>query len=152
MAVRSSLDMLIDLATEERDSATRALGQLRTEQRKSEEQLEALLAYRSEYQRRFDAAMGAGISMASLHNYRRFVASLDKAIEQQRGIVAADQSKVANGKTQWQSRQRRLQSFDTLAVRRNEIARQAATRHEQHLNDEFASRASARGNGFQDTP
>lgn len=148
MAKRSSLDMLIDLATDDRDAATTVLGQLRTAHQQSEQQLDALMSYRAEYQRRFDEAMAQGMSMASLHNYQRFVASLDKAIEQQRGILSSSQNKVDDGKSHWQSRQRRLKSFDVLAIRRREATDKTEARREQHLNDEYASRATSALGGF----
>lgn len=148
MAQLSALNMLIDLATQERDNATTKLGELRTTQRECEQQLDALLAYRDEYQRRFDAAMAAGMNMASMQNYQRFVASLDKAIEQQRGVVSSSENQVEEGKHNWQSKQRRLNSFDTLALRRHEIAARREAKREQNQTDEFAARTNARLAGF----
>lgn len=148
MATSSSLDMLIDLATDDRDAAATVLGQLRTAHQQSEQQLEALTTYRREYQRRFNDAMALGMSMAALHNYQRFVAALDRAIAQQRQVLSSSENQVDDGKSHWQSRQRRLKSFDVLAVRRREAAGKAEARREQHQNDEYASRATSALSGF----
>lgn len=148
MSKLSSLNTLIGLATQERDSATTMLGELRTAQTQCEQQLNELLTYRDEYQRRFDDAMAAGISMATLQNYQRFVASLDKAIEQQRGAVTSSEDSVEVGKNNWQSKQRRLKSFDTLALRRHQIAERREAKREQLQTDEYASRASSRLSGL----
>lgn len=148
MVKRTSLDVLIDLATDQRDAATTALGQLRVAHQQSEQQLEALLAYRSEYQRQLDTALGRGMSMTTLNNYQRFVTSLDQAIEQQRGVLATSQDQVNDGKSHWQHRQRRLKSFDALALRRRESAQHKEARREQRQTDEYASRAQSTLSGF----
>ncbi len=148
MAAPSSLDMLIDLATDNRDDAAVALGQLRTAHHRSEAQLEALIAYRAEYQRSFDEAMTLGMSIASLHNYQRFIASLENAIDHQRQALSSSQNRVEGGKSNWQSQQRRLQSYDVLAVRRREAADKVEARREQNQSDEYASRAVSALGGF----
>jgi flagellar FliJ protein len=141
MARANTLDTLIDLATDERDSAAAALGRLQQDRCASEQKLEALITYRAEYQCRFDDALAQGMSMHTLHNYQRFVASLEQAIDAQRRALDHSEQRVEGGNEQWRSRQRRLQSFDVLATRRRDAAAKAEARHEQRQTDEFASRA-----------
>lgn len=145
MARTDTLDTLIDLATDDRDAAAAALGRLQQDHRASQQKLEALLTYRSEYQRRFDAALADGMSMHTLQNYQRFVASLEQAIETQRRALDQSERRVEGGNDQWRSRQRRLQSFDVLATRRREAAARAEARRDQLQTDEFASRALRSG-------
>lgn len=137
---QSSLDTLIDLATEQRDAAASALGQMRGRLVQSETQFDSLMAYRNEYQTRMEAAMANGVGMAELTNYQRFLVSLDQAIAQQERAVENSREQVSEGQTHWQDRHRRLKSFDALADRQRAAAARAEARREQQINDEAAGR------------
>ncbi|RJS95154.1 flagellar export protein FliJ [Salinisphaera sp. Q1T1-3] len=139
---QSSLDALIEIATEKRDSAAAALGELQTARSKSQAQLDALVRYRAEYGHRLAEAMADGLSMHRLENDQRFLAALDAAIAQQQDIVASNEHRLVDGRHQWQDRQRRLKSFDTLAERGRRHQAQREARREQQDNDEAAGRAS----------
>ncbi|MES1928619.1 flagellar biosynthesis chaperone FliJ [Salinisphaera dokdonensis CL-ES53] len=147
MPATSTLDTLIDLATDERDAAASALGRLQQARRASEQKLQALVDYRAEYQRRFDDAMADGMSMSSLQNYQRFVASLEQAIDHQRRALDTSERHVETGNSNWRARQRRLNSFDVLATRRRDAAAKTEAKREQRQTDEFASRALFVGSG-----
>ena len=147
MPATSTLDTLIDLATDERDAAASALGRLQQARRASEQKLQALVDYRAEYQRRFDDAMASGMSMSSLQNYQRFVASLEQAIDHQRRALDTSERHVETGNSNWRARQRRLNSFDVLATRRRDAAAKTEAKREQRQTDEFASRALFVGSG-----
>ena len=144
---QSSLNALIELATEKRDAAAAELGALHGERAQSQAQLEALIAYRAEYGERLARAMANGLPMHRLDNDQRFLAALDEAIAQQERIVAQSEHRLADGKTQWQDRQRRLKSFDALEERRRVEAARRDARREQQDNDEAAGRAARRANG-----
>ncbi|HET7312732.1 flagellar export protein FliJ [Salinisphaera sp.] len=144
---QSSLDALIELATEKRDAAAIALGNLQSEYARNQSQLDALVAYRAEYGERLARAMADGLSMHQLDNDQRFLAALDGAVAQQERLVAAIRNRLADGKTRWQDRQRRLKSFDTLAKRRRAGEARQEARREQRDNDEAAGRTSRRANG-----
>lgn len=141
MTASSTLDTLIGLATDERDAAAATLGQLQQAHRQSEQKLEALMTYQAEYQRRLDDAMANGMSISALHNYQRFIASLEQAISHQQDVLRTSERRLAGGNDEWRSRRRRLMSFDVLATRRQEAAQQRESRREQRQTDEFASRA-----------
>ncbi len=144
---QSSLNALIELATEKRDAAAATLGALHGERARSQSQLEALIAYRAEYGERLARAMADGLSMHRLDNDQRFLAALDEAIAEQERIVAHSEHRLADGKSQWQDRQRRLKSFDALEQRRRAGEARREARREQQDNDEAAGRASRRANG-----
>lgn len=141
MSDTSSLETLIELAEGDRDSAARLLGQLRNTHQQNRSQLEMLIEYRNDYRARLDSAMQNGLTMASLQNYQRFLASLDRAIEHQRGQLDNSQGRVQRGVTQWQKQQQKVNSYDVLLHRRRQEAEQRVNRLEQRQNDEFASRA-----------
>lgn len=144
---QSSLNALIELATEQRDAAATELGALHSERARSQSQLEALVAYRAEYGQRLAHAMADGLSMHRLDNDQRFLAALDEAIAQQEQVVAKSENRLASGKNQWQDRQRRLKSYDALAERHRVGEARREARREQQDNDEAAGRAARRANG-----
>jgi len=145
------LATLIELAQNKTDEATRRLGQLQTAHTSAAGKLEMLLQYRQEYLDQLQQQMSAGVPSAQLRNFRNFIATLDGAIEQQRAVTAQADSRLATGRGDWQSSQRRLNSFDTLAsrVRQQEMA--ILHKREQRDSDErsarqFHLRASLLGN------
>ncbi|HAS28573.1 MAG TPA: flagellar export protein FliJ, partial [Alcanivorax sp.] len=113
-------------------------------QAQSAAQLDALRRYRHEYCRRLQDAMSRGIDAATLANYRRFIRSLDDAIDKALQALDQQQEKVAASQQHWQQRQRQLSSYDTLAARRAEQERRQEQRRELRDNDELTNNAMAR--------
>jgi flagellar FliJ protein len=145
------LATLIELAQNKTDEATRRLGQLQTAHTSAAEKLEMLQQYRQEYLDQLQVQMSAGVPSAQLRNYRNFIATLDTAIEQQRAVTAQADARLATGRGDWQSSQRRLNSFDTLAGRVRQQEMVVLHKREQRDNDErsarqFYMRASTLGN------
>ena len=145
------LAMLIDLAQNRTDEATRRLGQLQTAHTSAAGQLEMLLQYRQQYLDQLQLQMSDGVPAAQLRNFRHFIATLDAAIEQQRAVTAQADTRLATGRGDWQSSQRRLNSFDTLAGRARQQEMLVQHKREQRDNDErsarqFYMRASTLGN------
>lgn len=140
MATRLPLATLIELAQNKTDEATRRLGQLQAARTSAAEKLEMLQRYRQEYLDQLQARMGEGVPAAQMRNFNHFISTLDSAIEQQRAITAQADTRLATGRGDWQSSQRRLNSFDTLAgrVRLQEIAVQH--KREQRDSDERSAR------------
>lgn len=145
------LATLIELAQNKTDEATRRLGQLQTAHTSATEKLEMLLQYRQEYLDQLQVQMGAGVPSAQLRNFRNFIATLDGAIEQQRAVTVQADTRLAHGRGDWQSSQRRLNSFDTLAGRVRQQETLLQHKREQRDSDErsarqFYLRASLMGN------
>lgn len=140
----SSLALLIGQATERRDAATSALGELHGGRDRAQAQLDALLDYQKEYIARLDRALAAGVSRHRLENDQRFIAALDQAIAQQQRVLAQSQSHVAEGLRQWQARQTELKSLDVLVERNTHRTARIERRREQQQNDEAAGRIARR--------
>ena len=107
-------------------------------------ELDALRRYRQEYCRRLKDARRRGIDAATLANYRRFIRSLDDAIDTALRALDQQDEKVAASQQHWQQRQRQLSSYDTLAERRAAQQRQREQRRELRDNDELTNNAMAR--------
>ncbi|XKE45449.1 flagellar export protein FliJ [Halomonas organivorans] len=136
---RSALDNLTELAREARDKAGQKLAGERQNAAQIVAQLESLQRYRREYAQQLQAALRQGIDPASMHNYQRFLASLDEALERARQALAEQRQRVERSQRQWQQEQRRLTSYDTLAERRAQAHRRAEQRREQRATDELVT-------------
>lgn len=136
---RTPLDTLTEMARQARDQAGQRLAGDRRDARQVAEQLEALQRYRAEYAARLQTALREGIDPASMHNYQRFLASLDDALERARQALGEQQRRVDQSQQHWQSEQRRLRSYDTLAERRDASRRRTEQRREQRASDDLVN-------------
>lgn len=134
------LAMLIELAQNKTDEATRRLGQLQRAQLSAAEKLDMLVQYRQEYYDQLQSQMQDGLSSSRWRNFQHFISTLDNAIEQQRAIAAQADTRLARGRSEWQDNKRRLNSFDTLAERVKRQQAQIINKREQRASDEHAAR------------
>ncbi|QFT86636.1 Flagellar FliJ protein [Halomonas sp. THAF12] len=144
---RTALDNLTELAREARDQAGQKLAGDRRSADQIVAQLESLQRYRAEYAARLQTALRDGIDPASMHNYQRFLASLDDALGRARQALAEQQRRVERSQRHWQQEQRRLSAYDTLAERRADAERQAEQRREQRATDELVTQRWQRRDG-----
>lgn len=140
MSTTLPLAMLIELAQNKTDEASRRLGQLQRAQIGAAEKLEMLIHYRQEYYDQLQSQMQGGLPSSSWRNFQHFIATLDSAIEQQRAVASQADSRLAHGRSDWQQNKRRLSSFDTLAERARQQQAQLANKREQRSSDEHAAR------------
>jgi len=133
---------LKDLAENRRDASGRSLAAATAQRDGAQTRLSMLLDYRREYENRLNRASEEGIDAERLRNYRRFLAQLDQAIEQQTSQAADAESSVEQARETWQGLHREVQSYDALKQR----AAQAQATHERRveqkrLDEHVASRA-----------
>lgn len=133
------LETLIELAREARNKAGQLLASERDNQRQLNDQLELLKRYRGEYAEQLQVRMDQGIDLASLQDYQTFLASVDHAIARAREGLEAQQRTMIRYQEQWQQRQRRLSSYDTLASRRAAHQLSCEARAELRLQDETSN-------------
>lgn len=129
-----------DLAQRRHDDAAAHLGALNSEAAKAEAKLNMLLQYREEYRARYRAAVQNNLHSAGWKNFHDFLEKLDEAIEQQRAAVVLSRQAVQRGRAEWQSAQRDVRAYDTLAQRHSRAEADRMKRIDQRLMDEFASR------------
>jgi flagellar FliJ protein len=135
-----TLTLLIERSQEDYDRSARALGQATTLQDRQAQKLQLLEEYRNEYRARLDQQAGDGMSMTELVNYRRFIAQLDQAVEQQQRVVHQAAQGVEFARRQWQEAHRQLKSYEVLMARRAAAAQATANRKEQRESDAYAAR------------
>ncbi|CUR44857.1 flagellar export protein FliJ [Alloalcanivorax xenomutans] len=139
MTSSSPLDTLIEQARQARDQAGHSLAEARRGQQNTAAQLSTLENYRNEYAGRLQDALARGMDTLTLNTYRRFLASLDQAIEQARQVLCEQQRAIDAGQDHWRQRQQRLSSFDTLATRRQQQQQHREHRQERRQTDDIAS-------------
>lgn len=133
---------LKDLAENRRDASGRSLAAATAQRDGAQTRLSMLLDYRREYESRLERASEEGIDAERLRNYRRFLAQLDQAIEQQSSQAADAQTTVDSAREAWQGLHREVQSYDALKQRAAQAQAQRERRVEQkQLDEHVASRA-----------
>jgi len=140
MSEKFPLQPLLDLANMRMDEATRELGELIASERSSQQKLELLQGYRNEYGARFIEAARSGIGSEAMRNYTSFLNRIDEAIEAQQKIVKQSQLHTSQGQQQWVEQHSRVRAFDTLSQRFQDGLDRKASRQEQRVSDEHASR------------
>lgn len=135
----NSLAILSELAKEARDKAAQLLAGERQTQAQLQAQRETLEQYRAEYAQRLNQCMDEGIDAATLQDYWRFLSSLDQAIDSAVQSLQVQTQRVSNRQQEWQAKQRRLSSFNTLGERRATQEQVAEQRREMRQQDEIAN-------------
>ena len=136
MPEKLPLAMLIELAQTKTDEATRRLGQLQNAQTSASTKLDMLVEYRQEYAAQFSAQIQGGLAASQVRNFQNFIDTLDGAVEQQRALTLQASTRLSQGRSDWQSSKRRLNSFGTLADRVRQFELGVANKKEQRESDE----------------
>lgn len=137
-----ALLVLLQQAEGERDGARAALQRCDDAAQRARVQLEQLLSYRRDYERRWTREFANSSSIDIVHCYRGFMDRLTQAIEQQQRCTehAADQAQAARDTLR--ERELRVASIRKLIERRERELQAAAARREQRGNDELAALAA----------
>lgn len=143
MAKPFSLQPLVHLAKKQNDASIKKLGQLNQQQKSAQDKLVMLQQFRRDYQLKLQDLSQRGISPVDLRNFQDFIYRLDKAIEQQQGTVDFSLRSVSLGQVELKEAQRKMQSFDTLALRHIEAEKIREAKAEQKAQDEYAGRFAA---------
>ena len=140
MSQQFPLQPLLDIANTRMDDAARRLGELIASERNSQQKLEMLQDYRTEYQTRFTAAVQEGIGPDLWRNFTTFLSRIDEAIEAQRLAVQKSRHQTAQGQQVWVNQRNRVKAFDTLSKRYQADQVRAENRREQKMTDEHAAK------------
>ncbi|MDZ3995137.1 flagellar export protein FliJ [Pseudomonas sp. Teo4] len=146
-----SLQLLVELTARAREDAANALSQSRRAEQRLAEQLRTLDQYQREYRKTLQQELaGAGMSPATLANYRGFLKSLEAAMERAEANLERHRAQVAEHQETWRQAWRKVNAIETLLARRQAQEQLRAGRAEQRQTDEQASRArrASLGSGF----
>ena len=143
MAKTFTLQPLQKLAQKKNDAAAKKLGMLNLNRQSAQGKLDLLQQYRRDYQLKMQQAEQEGMGLQDLCNFRDFIYRLDEAIAQQNNVLAQAQESVKTGLSELSETQRRVKSYDTLALRHIESERKKEARIEQRIQDEHNGRRAA---------
>ncbi|MCX5590571.1 flagellar export protein FliJ [Alcaligenes endophyticus] len=147
MKPSNSLDLLVDLGQNHLEQAGQQLHSISSQQRAAAEQLEMLQGYRQDYAQRLLEAGRTGLTMSNYHNFVRFIATLDEAIQQQNKILQKLDDKVSASRDNWNEKRVRVNAYETLVERRQYRALKEQARQEQIQTDEISARLYAKAQG-----
>ena len=144
-----AIHLLIERAREEYETATQNLGIATTQRDRQIEKLQMLKDYRTEYRGRLQHSSAAGMGVAQLINFQRFLEQLDQAVEQQSAAAQRAEGTLGFVRNQWQEAHRRLRSYEILQTRKATAEQRVTARKEQRESDAHAQRiAQARKSPF----
>lgn len=134
------LQALLAQAERERDEAWAQAKHAADRHAGAASQAEELLAYRRDYEQRWNEQFKNGGRMELLHCYRGFMERLTHALEQQQRIVQHAAQQMEQSRTQLCEHELRVASVRKLMERRHREMQRTAERQEQKQTDEFGSR------------
>jgi len=142
MSTLQSLNLLLEQAEAERDTALAALQRAREAADGAQAQADGLLTYRGDYQKRWSQQFSQSGAIELVHCYRSFNERLDHAIEHQQRVVSQALGACERARDELQQRELRVASVKKLIERRVDEERRMAERREQKMTDESAQRSA----------
>lgn len=133
-----NLEPVIEIAERRRDEALAECARLQTEQRQAQEQMDQLVTYADEANRRWAERGAAGVDVTLLMHHRQFMAKLENAMDFQQGVLADRAQRVQRATAAVQEAERDLASLRKYAARQIEAWQQTLQRREQKHTDEMA--------------
>ena len=146
MIAQTTLQTLIDLATEAVEKAAIVLGHTMRAGQEAEQRLEMLDQYRDDYLERFSQSKMKGLLAQDYLNYQRFLDKLDEALAAQKNLVRQAHERIEEARAAWQQCERKKKTYEILQSRAKNAQIRKENRREQRDVDEFNS-AMARRTG-----
>lgn len=140
---------LTDQAEKARNEAAKLLAEERQNKQKIALQLQTLQQYRNDYAVQLQQQMQNGIASNLLSNYRQFLASLDSAVTRAQNALVDQENKLDKSQQFWQTKQRKLASYETLVDRKQAAEVKIAMKREQKLADELSLAMYMRQRGLR---
>lgn len=103
------------------------------------QKLQNLQHYRLEYLKQIQQSGKGGVAAKQYHQHLSFVGKLDKACEQQTGILSQASLAADQRKRQYLEQQKRRKAVDMLIEQKRLQAQKLEARREQQMMDEFAT-------------
>jgi flagellar FliJ protein len=138
MAQPFRLQVLLDLAHDRLESASRELQRLRQQWVEAQSKLDQLNGYQSEYANGLHERLSAGIAAHLLTDYRLFLAKLARAISAQSEEVERRQQAWDDEHVRWLKLRQREQALEVLLQRHRATEALHDSKLEQKEQDEFA--------------
>ena len=144
MSKSKRLSPLVRLAKHHEDQAARTLQQTQSELEAQRTRREDLRRFRDEYMTGFSLNAQGGLRGDQLQDYRRFLARLGEALDQQDKAIDQAQTAVRHARQHWQTKHVRVASLNKLVARAQTQERAVLEYREQLELDERATQAAVR--------
>lgn len=149
MSSKQALSTLLESAQKSRDDAISALEKARRQHENAQQQAQALVSWRADYEKRWSEQFQQSGGMEILRCYQQFSARLVDALAEQNKRVDQAQGHVERSRAELVERERKVAAVEQLLERRETEAQLRQSRQEQKATDEQAARTGARGgSGF----
>jgi len=136
----SRWNLIIDATEQSLEERGRELAALIARREEAMRKLQTLVDYRSSYEKQREMAQRNGIAADALRNQQSFLATLERATEEQSDRVATMQKLVYECEAAVKELQRKIHSFAILKDREASSEAERDRRRQQHVQDEAASR------------
>jgi flagellar FliJ protein len=143
-ASTSTLTMLVNLAGEEVDLATKNLAEANQALKAEQEKKAMLQTYKQDYIDQYNAQLSNGLGKELHLNYQHFLQNLQQAIDGQEEMVIVAKYERDKKREALQKAQQKKMSFEVLISRAEKKALRTASKREQKLMDEFAMRVKSK--------
>ncbi len=130
----------------EEDKALRSMSEARARLDEQRQRLELLQGYQREYAARLSFNPGGSAFVASLQNYRAFMARIEEAVRQQRQLVEHLEEDHARLTLAWQEQHTRVRGLQKVEAELLARIGQRQARTDQQAQDAFALRLMAHSN------
>lgn len=138
----TSLQLLIELATQATEAAALRLGELNQKLAQEQDKLAMLQSFHADYLQRLQGQLQRGLSPREYQNYQAFVGKLETAISGQQDLQKQVQAQIGAQRLNWQECQKKQLSYEVLVARQEKAEQQHQRKKEQQQLDEFAARAA----------
>lgn len=139
MASVKQLNLVANIEAEKEQNLLQQHQQAKQHLFENQQKLSALEQYRLDYLNLIKQKASEGLAAKALIQHQSFVAKLDKACEQQIGIINQATLVVEQRKNQWLTQKSKAQAIVKLMQKQSHKHQQLADKQEQKLFDELAS-------------
>ncbi len=140
MARAFRLEPVLELAKRRLETATTDLQKLALRRAESQSRLDQLQQFLSDYREQLRAGLQDGMEQDRVHDFRAFLAKLERAVALQAGEVQRCQDAWAAKHREWVDLRTRDQAMHVLKDRHVATEARRDGKREQNQQDEFAGR------------
>ena len=135
----SQLQLVARIELEKEQKAAQMFQMAQQNVMQHRQKLSSLQQYRLDYLRQIQNTGKSGVAAKAYHQHLSFVGKLDKACQQQMGIISQATLVADQRKRAWLEQQKRRKAVDMLLDKKALEAQKRESRLEQVMSDEFAS-------------
>lgn len=139
------LKTIVELNAEQEEKALEAFGAAQKKHLQMQQQLENLVNYRREYQKKYDNFCGEGVRVGQLLEFRSFIDKLDKAVAGQKQTLQQVEAELNSFRGNWVNLHNRTESLQKIHDNATSAEMKQQDKQEQMEQDDQVS--TGRRNG-----